>query len=51
MKSFIIENRHLHITEKINTTVIHKLNKLKEDNKLVVGYRGILYGINNFAVR
>ena len=39
-----LNEEDINITEKINTTVIHKLNKLKQDNKLVVGYRGILYG-------
>ena len=39
-----LNEEDINITEKINTTVIHKLNKLKQDNKLVVGYRGVLYG-------
>lgn len=39
-----LDEEDIEITKRINTTVIEKLNRLKEDNKLSIGYRGILYG-------
>ena len=39
-----LDEKDIETTKKINTKVINKINKFQKDNKLSVGYRGILYG-------
>ena len=39
-----LDEKDIEIAKRINTKVIEKLNRLKEDKKLSIGYRGILYG-------